>query len=413
MYKKIIYTPPSDKSITIRTLILSSLYDGKVIIENPLISNDTKATIYTLKKLGCKIISNKNSIHINGVGLYGFKKNLSLNVGESALLLRLILPIISLQNSFYTIYGEKTILKRNFSDTIIPLTKIGIKIEHNNYHLPFKIYPSEILGGKFKVTSAQVKSSLLILSLYDKDVWVLDYKKTRDHTENLIKHWGGYIIEKDGFIRAIGQLKPKRIKIYGDISSASVIIATALILNYEILVKDCFINSRRAGFLNMLKKMGIPIKLKKKRHAINEKVADIEIKPNYKNLKPVYIADITDMIDEVIIASILLSYIKGKSIIKGVSKISNKESNRKNKIIEILKKLGSLSYYDDDKIEINGGNVKKINYINSSSDHRVAMAGGFLKVVNNPSLKISDPYCVSKTYPNFWKDMNIFFSVKI
>ncbi len=85
---KIIYTPPPDKSITIRCIILASLTGKRIKIKNPLICDDTIHALKALKKLGCHIEIKKNSVIIKGQGLYGYKKNRIINVGESALIIK-------------------------------------------------------------------------------------------------------------------------------------------------------------------------------------------------------------------------------------------------------------------------------------------------------------------------------------
>ena len=164
--RKIIYTPPPDKSITIRALVLGALCGKKIKIKNPLYCDDTKNAIKALKKLGCLIKTEKNELLIKGPGMYGWKKNVTINVGESALFLRLILGVLINQQAGYTINGEKTILRRNFKDTIHPFIKMNAKIVHSNWHLPLIISPSTISPAMIETSSAQVKSSFLIQSLY-------------------------------------------------------------------------------------------------------------------------------------------------------------------------------------------------------------------------------------------------------
>lgn len=413
--KKIIYTPPPDKSITIRALVISSLIKSKIKIENPLIAQDTISTINALRKLGCNIKVENKRIYIKGVGLYGFKKNIKINVGQSALLLRLLLPILINQNASYTIVGKATINRRNFKDTIKIFLDLGAKIKHEKWHLPIKIYPSKLKTGFFETDSAQVKSSLLLASIYKKDIWVKEKTKTRDHTERFLRYIGLKIKKQKGYV-TVEDFKPnleqKRFRIYGDFSSAAPFITAALLSKKEILVKDCFINKRRIGFLEALKKTGCKIRIIKKKISLNEYTGDIYIKPP-TNIKPINIREITTMIDEIILLSIFLSYAKGISTISDLDRLENKESNRKKVMIEILNKMGSFLSYKNGVLKIKGSKLKTIEKINSYQDHRVAMAGAVLKLINNPKLKISDAGCVTKTYPNFWKDFKNIFNVKI
>ena len=407
----IFYKPPSDKSITVRAVVLAAISGEKTYVRNPLLCDDTLSSIKALKKLGCSVDNKDRSFVIKGPGLYGFKGGV-LSVGESGLFLRLILPILLNQGLRYRVVGRGTILRRDFKDTIRPFLDLGANIEHNNWHLPFVLYPSKISGGRFETDSAQVKSSLLIASLYGLDIWVKERSKVRDHTERMLKYLGVRILNNNGYIKASGRILSKDFEIFGDLSSASAIIATSVLRKTPLRVKDCFLNRRRIGFLNLLKRAGVGVEISVRKIVMNEPVGDVTIIPSGK-IYGVCVDEISDMIDEVPLAFLVLSYAEGISKIKGVSRISNKESDRLKFTIEMLKKLGSFLSYRNDTIVIKGGRVKKVSDISTSSDHRSAMVCGVIKAVNNPSLKIRDPRCVSKTYPNFWKDMREIFNVSL
>lgn len=408
----IVYKPPSDKSITIRCLVLAAISGERILVKNPLLCDDTFSSIKALKKLGCRVSYINNNFEIKGPGLYGFKRNISINVGESGLFLRLILPILLNQNGRYKISGKKTILRRNFKDTIQPFIKLGANIKHSKWHLPFIIYSSKISNGSFETNSAQVKSSLLIASLYGSNIWVREISKLRDHTENILKYLGVRIMNDGGFIKTNGNIKPKDFEIYGDVSSASAIITVAVLKRIPIKVKECFLNKRRLGFFYMLKKAGVSVHFDVKKKIMNEPVGNIEIIPS-KKFFSVSIYNISDMIDEIPLACLILSHAEGVSEIHGISRISNKESDRLRFVIDMLKELGSFVSYEKDTLIIKGGRLNKIRSIETDSDHRIAMVGGVIKAINNPLVKIIQSSCVSKTYPQFWEDMERLFGVKI
>lgn len=408
--KLITYTPPPDKSITIRALVLSSLRHGKTTILNPLYSDDTYHTIKTLKKLGVKIKKEKERITIESNGKYNFKSAKEINVGESALLLNLILPVLSNQKHTYYITGKKTILKRNFKNTLTALIKLGAKIEHNNFKLPFKVYPSELKKGTFYTTSAQTKSSLLIASIYGAKVKIIEKIKTRNHTELMLKHLGYRIRRKNNEITLEKETRSEKnivIKIPNDISQSAVFITLAILKKLNIKIKNCGINPTRTGFLMLLKKAGYKIKYTNTRTVNNEKTADIIIK-NINKPKPVIIQknEISTLIDEIFPSAVILSKSYGKSVIEGLEFVINKESNRFKELISLLKKLGikynvkkfSLYIYHTEKF-------KKVNIIDTKGDHRIAMIAGILKSISG-GIKIINKNCVRKTYPGFWKDLN-------
>lgn len=408
----IVYKPPPDKSITLRCLVLGGLCGERVEIKNPLICDDTESAIKLLRRIGCDIEKKTNKISIKGPGMYNYRKNVVIDVGQSALLLRLILPVLLNQNANYIIKGRDTIMRRNFKDTLEPFIKLGARIEHSDWHLPFKILPSKIVGGRIRTSSAQVKSSFLIQSLYTPGIWIYEEKKTRDHTENLMRYLGLDVVVRNGWVTTQGSIKARKLIVPGDFSSASPFIVLSAVKRVSILIKNCGINPFRIGLLKLLTKCGVNVVIKNDKKMSGESVGDVEIHPS-KNIRGTFIDDTSDMIDEVVLGCIFLSYAEGESKVKLSQSLSNKESDRIKVTIDILRKLGTFKRYADDYLFINGGRVNKIDFIRTYNDHRIAMAGGVLKVINNGDVVIDHPECVSKTYPNFWKDIEKHFGISI
>jgi len=403
--KKIIYYPPADKSITVRALVIASLCNKKIIIKNPLISDDTANTIKALSVLGVHIKTHRDFIEVTGKGKYGFS-NGNIDCGESALFLRLILPVLLNQKKIYKITGRKTLLRRNFKDTLSAFESMGAVIKHQNYHLPITVYPSELKPVIFEISSAQTKSSLLIASLYTSGIKIIENQKTRDHTERLLRYFGAEISKnRNKIYLKKNNLKPKDIVVCGDISQASVFIAASIMLKREIAVMNCGVNPLRTGFLKAISDMGARIQIKNKKLISNELVGDILVKPP-KILKAVRIDNITPLIDEVFLIAMLMAGAVGVSEIKNTDMIKNKESDRESEILNLLHMLGVSFKKKKNSIVIYGGkSFKKINRIDTLGDHRIAMLAGILKIINNPELKIKNKDCVSKTYPDFWNDL--------
>ena len=70
---------PGDKSISIRWVLISSLANGISKASNILMSEDVKASIQAVRKLGVKVILKDNTCTIHGVGINGYKYKKSNN----------------------------------------------------------------------------------------------------------------------------------------------------------------------------------------------------------------------------------------------------------------------------------------------------------------------------------------------
>ena len=139
-----------DKSLSIRWALLASQAKGTSRAYNLLRSDDVLNTLNCLKKLGIKIKLKNKFCEIIGKGLngYNYKKNLTLDAGNSGTLGRLILGLLIHSKKNIKLIGDKSLSKRDFSRVTKPLKKFGAnfyykkkkRIACNN--LRFKIYKS-------------------------------------------------------------------------------------------------------------------------------------------------------------------------------------------------------------------------------------------------------------------------------
>ena len=138
-----------DKSLSIRWALLASQAIGKSKSYNLLKSEDIFSTLKCLKKLGVKIKFKNNFCEIIGNGLNGFsfKKNLTLNAGNSGTLARLILALLIKSPFKIKLVGDPSLSKRDFSRVITPLKKFGVNFyPEGRSKLPLYISGSNFLS---------------------------------------------------------------------------------------------------------------------------------------------------------------------------------------------------------------------------------------------------------------------------
>ena len=128
---------PASKSSMQRALAAALLKKGTSIIKNPGHSNDEKAAMGIIKKLGAELIINNDELKIKSEGVNPIID--SVNCGESGLGIRMFTPIIALSEKEITINGEGSLLNRpmNFFDRFFP--QLGVSIRSNHGKLPIKI----------------------------------------------------------------------------------------------------------------------------------------------------------------------------------------------------------------------------------------------------------------------------------
>ena len=387
--KKIVVS--GDKSISIRWVLFASLASGNSKAENLLISEDVKAAIKTVRKLGIKVISNNKFCKIFGKGINGFnyKRNLTLNAENSGTLGRLILGFLINTTKPIKLIGDKSLSTRDFKRISDPLSKFGgvFKLK-NKKNLPLTIYESKNLRPISYLEnrgSAQCKSAVIFAGMRTSGTTLIKAKKSRNHTELMCKYLKlpvtvenkkNYDLIK---VKKVKEIKPFDYKIPSDISSSAFfIILTALSKNSKLLIKDVNINPTRIGIISILKKMGVNIIFQNQKIYKGEKLADIKIEGG-KKLKAINCpANLNSgAIDEFLVIFLVAAKAKGISYFKDLAELNQKESPRLKWGAKILNMMGVKNIVTNSSIKIYGNpNLeirKKIIIKNYLKDHRVFM----------------------------------------
>ena len=409
-----------DKSLSIRWALLASQAIGISKAKNLLKSDDVQNTLNCLRKLGIKIIQKNNLCTIEGRGLNGFiyKKNLTLNAGNSGTLGRLILSLLIKSPYKIKIIGDKSLSKRDFSRVIEPLKKIGI-----NFYPPQKSkLPIYIKGSNYlrpinyfeNRGSAQCKTCIMLASLNVPGITKIKAKVSRDHTEKMFRSLNVPLkIKKTDKYDYITVSRPNFIKkinfnIPGDISSAAFfIVLTLLSKNSKLTIKNININSSRIGVIKILNKMGAKIQFKNFKNINGERCSDIKVK-SIKNLKGINcpVSLNSAAIDEFLIIFLVAAKSKGISYFKDLSELNQKESPRLKIAAKILKMMGVKLNYDSSSIKIYGNPNLKLgkNIIikNFLKDHRVFMMSVIAALSFGGKWKIFDPDSVKTSFPSFF-----------
>ena len=408
-------TVPGDKSISHRSIILSSLAEGTSKISGLLEGEDCLATIEIFRNMGIKIVNEEGVYSIEGTGLRGLEApQRPLDFGNSGTSIRLCSGILSAQSFKSTLVGDSSLSSRPMQRIVEPLSSMGAKITSKNGTLPLNIFPSDSLKSinyLLPVASAQVKSCIMLAALYAEGVTKIEeVAVTRDHTENMFKHFGIPLkIEnsrgkKNISLSKIDCINPTDINICGDFSSAAFFILAALICpKSELLIKNIGINKTRIGLLHALRHMGANIELINQTDSI-EPTADILVKSS--NLKGIILNTnlVANMIDEMPVFFIAAALSDGVTIVKDAKELRAKESDRLQAMADALSSFGVKYDLEEDGIKIYGLGSKGVlnsTNINSHGDHRIAMASAIGSLRSENEVSVFDCLNVNTSYPNF------------
>lgn len=408
----------SDKSLSIRCILLSSIALGRSKIFNLLESEDVNNTLKVIKKIGVNYIKKKNFIEVHGVGINGFKikDNTIIDAGNSGTLARLIMGLCSASEKKFKIIGDNSLSKRDFSRVITPLNLFGVQIVSNKNLLPIEMRGSNLLRPimyEEKKGSAQIKTCIIFSAINTHGVTRIKALHSRNHTELLLKYlnYPMKIKKQKKYdlieLKGLNQFKSFNYKIPGDISSASFFITlTLLSKDSELLIKNINLNPSRIGIIKILKKMNAKIKLLNVKNYKGEVIGDIKIKST-KKLKSINCPKSLNSatIDEFLLIFLIAAKSKGISIFKDLGELNKKESPRLDVAIKFLKMIGiktkrvknNVKIYGNPELKLDG----KYHVKNFLKDHRVFMMSTIAALTLNGHWTIEDKDSINTSFPKF------------
>ena len=404
-----------DKSISHRAIMFSSISKGHNKISNFLMGEDCLSTISCFRKMGVDIQIDGKDVYVKGKGLYGLKRpNDILDVGNSGTTIRLMMGILAGNNFDATLVGDNSIAKRPMKRVTDPLRLMGCNIEgkEDANYTPIKIY-----GGNLKsidyhmpVASAQVKSALILASLYANDTSFIHEKtRSRNHTEIMLKSFGADINVEDLkiSINPAKELFSQDIYVPGDISSAAFIIVSALITKgSEVIIKNVGLNETRTGIIDVVKSMNGNIEIINERLVGGELVGDLLVRYTENLCATTIDKDIIPrLIDEIPVIAVLATQAEGTTIIKDAHELKVKESNRIKAMVDNLKILGADIEELEDGMIIKGKTKLNGGKITTFKDHRIAMAFSTLNLISDEKIILDNEECINVSFPGYFNLM--------
>lgn len=401
-----------DKSISHRAVMFSSISKGHNKISNFLMGEDCLSTIYCFRKMGVDIQIDGKDVYVKGNGLYGLKRpEDTLYVGNSGTTIRLMMGILAGNKFDATLIGDDSIAKRPMKRVTDPLKLMGCNIEGNDdaNYTPIKIYGGNLnaIDYHMPVASAQVKSALILASLYANDTSFIHEKiKSRNHTEIMLKSFGADInIENLKIsVNPVNELFSQDIYVPGDISSAAFIIVSALITKgSEVIIKNVGLNETRTGIIDVVKNMNGNIEIINERLVGGELVGDLLVRYTPNLCATTIDKDIIPrLIDEIPVIAVLATQAEGTTIIKDAQELKVKESNRIKAMVDNLKILGANIEELEDGMIIKGKSKLNGGKINTFKDHRIAMAFSTLNLMSDEKIKLDNEDCINVSFPGYF-----------
>jgi 3-phosphoshikimate 1-carboxyvinyltransferase len=403
---------PGDKSIAHRAVIFASVAQGRSRIFNLSGGDDNSRTVRAFRQMGVEILREDDGLVIEGKGWDGLAAPKGpIDCGNSGTAMRLLSGILAGRPFGSELDGDSSLRQRPMQRVIEPLTHMGAKIVSKNGD---GLAPLAIQGGALHgihylmpIASAQVKSAILLAALQADGVTTVEEPlKSRDHTEVMIRGFGGQISvdAKTVAIKGGQSLTGRDVRIPGDISSAAFfLVAAAMIPGSDIMIHNVGCNPTRDGVIEALQHMGAAIQLINRRVEAGEQVADVRVTGG--PLKGIAVGPelAARTIDEYPILSIAAALADGVTTFFDVKELRYKESDRITAMTEGLRRLGVKVDEREDGMTIYGTKRLRGARVRSFGDHRVAMSLAIAGLCSDGGIEINDADCADVSFPGFFE----------
>lgn len=409
---------PGDKSVSHRSLMLSALAIGETRISGMLEGEDVLATAVAMRAMGADVKrQNDGTWCVVGRGVGGLAEpENAIDMGNAGTGVRLLMGLVATHPITCTFTGDASLSRRPMERVMGPLRAFGTTFTSRDGGL----LPITVTGAtspmpvraEMTVPSAQVKSAVLLAGLNTPgDTQIVERERTRDHTENMLRHFGADITtvpQDDGttLITLSGQpeLVARDIQVPADISSAAFPIVAALIVpNSEVRIEAVGLNPLRAGLIETLRDMGADLTIENAREEGGEPVGDLVVRAGTLKGIDVPPERAPSMIDEYPILCVAAAFATGTTRMTGVGELRVKESDRLEAMVHGLGACGVTIRSGDDWMEVDGlGGVPKGGAeIPVDLDHRIAMSFLVLGLATENPVSIDDADAIATSFPGF------------
>lgn len=398
---------PASKSSMQRACAAALLAKGKTSIYNPGHSNDDKAAIDIIQKLGAVATGDNEELTVESNEVKPTASE--INCGESGLSIRMFTPLVALSDKEITINGSGSLATRpmDFFDEILP--KLGVQIKSNEGKLPL-IIQGPLVPANIEVDgslSSQFLTGLLLAYAASdaKDVSIkvnnLKSKPYIDLTLDVMKKFGFKLPVNRNYEEFYfeefthdSRLTSHDYIVEGDWSGGAFLLVAGAIAG-PITVRGLDLASTQAdkAIIDALMTANAGIAMDGK---------SIQLVPTEMNAFDFDATDCPDLFPPLVA---LAAYCKGETSIKGVSRLTHKESNRALTLQEEFGKMGVKIELNDDIMLVYGGNGVNGARTHSRHDHRIAMACAVAALKAEGETEIEEAQAVKKSYPDFYNDL--------
>jgi 3-phosphoshikimate 1-carboxyvinyltransferase len=400
--------PPGSKSLTNRALILAALAQGQTRLSGVLDSVDTQVMIESLRRLGLAITQDlaAKKITVSGCGGKLVSPGADLHLENSGTSIRFLTALCCIGQGRFRLDGNARMRERPIAPLVSALSAAGVDVrcELGTACPPVVIDAKGLPGGTWTVDgdlSSQYLSALLMNAPCATSNVTLSVRGELvsrpyvDMTISNMRQFGAVVTEPKANVFAIAA-KPYRgcdYDIEPDASAASYFFALAAVTGGDITVQGLNRNALQGdvGFVEALVRMGCRAEYGANSiRLIGGPLTGVDI-------------DMNAISDTAQTLACVAPFAAGTTRIRNVSHMRLKETDRVAAVVTELRRLGLTVDEHDDGMTIHPGTLQP-GEVATYDDHRMAMSFALLGL-RRPGIRIADPGCTAKTYPEYFTDL--------
>lgn len=401
-----VFIPPS-KSHSMRAILFGSLAKGETIVKQYLPSPDSIAMIDACRKLGAKILIQKDTLIIDGVAGKPKLPDDVIDAQNSGQVLRFVGAIAGLIDGYTIISGDHSIRTNRpvqpLLDGLKHLGAFAVSSKEDGF-API-IIKGPLKPGKTALDgedSQPVTALLIASSFLDGKTEITVTNPGEKPWIELTLHWLDFLgisCENEKYEKYTVQGKESysgfHYSVPGDFSSVSFPLIAALITDSEIVIENIDTNDPQGDkkILDVVKKMGANLEVHQNK---------VIVKKGSK-LKGITV-DVNDLIDAVPILAVLGCFSEGEMKITNAKIARKKECDRLASITKELKKMGASIEEKEDELIVKQSDLTG-SVVESYNDHRMAMALFVAALRAKGETKVMNAECMKKSYPDFVQHM--------
>ena len=416
-------TVPGDKSISHRAVLFSAMAEGVSHLSGVLDSEDVRASIAAVRKLGARVSLEKQadgslSGDVEGWGSKGPQQPDSpIYCGNSGTTARLLMGILAPWDIEVRIEGDESLSRRPMRRITAPLMKMGVQFDPAGAEtLPITERGTRNLKAityDAPMASAQLKTAVLLAGVYADGVTTLNEPSTsRNHTELMLPEYGvpTTVAELTASVNGPAKMKSCEIQVPGDPSSAAFLIAAAVLTPGSVIqVENVSLNPARTGFFRTLERMGVQIEVHRTGASGKEPygVMSACYTPNLRGCE-IPGSKIASLVDEVPVLALVAAFARGVTVFRDAGELRAKETDRLAAVQQGLSLLGVDSWIEGDDLFVEGDpdlEVPDNLVFDSMGDHRLAMTWSLVSLTGKKPVGIRDFESVAVSYPGFLNDI--------